>query len=147
MNDDKIRFEAMVRKLREKKYKITPQRLAILKILSTSAGHPSVEKIYERLKNDFPTMSLATVYKNISIVKDIGEVLELSFGDESNRYDGNNPSPHPHVICTRCKKIIDPELEGLKDFSDEIVRKTGFWVSSHRIDFFGLCPDCQNSEG
>ena len=100
MADPSERYQSMVRKLREHGYKLTPQRLALAKVLSASKGHPNVETIFERLKDSFPTMSLATVYRNVMLFKSFGEVLELGFPDGSNRYDGNKPNPHPHVICT-----------------------------------------------
>ncbi len=143
MSDHKIRLETMIQKMRDAGCRITPQRIAILRVLSISKGHPSVEDIYEQVKEEFPTTSLATVYKNISMLKELGEVQELSFSAESSRYDGNRPDPHPHLICTRCKKIIDPDLESLESVSAELVRETGFSITSHRLDFFGICPDCQ----
>ena len=133
----------MVATLKNHDHRITPQRLAILKVLAVSQGHPSVEQIYETVKTDFPTTSLATVYKNISLLKSLGEVLELGFSDDSNRYDGNKPYPHPHLVCTRCKKIIDPDLATLQDLTQELVRETGFRIVNHRMDFFGICPACQ----
>ncbi len=132
----------MIAKLKENGYKITPQRLAILKILSTSIGHPTINDIYKQIKHLFPTISLATVYKNISVMKDLNEVLELSFSEESNRYDGNYPFPHPHAICMKCKKIMDCQLENIQDFTQKIIEETGFNIINHRIDFFGICPDC-----
>ena len=99
MAKQKTRLDHMISKLREREYRITPQRLAILKILAVSEGHPSVEKIYSQVKKDFPTTSLATIYKTLIVMKEIGEVLELGFSDDSNRYDGNKPNPHPHLIC------------------------------------------------
>ncbi len=134
----------MVQNLRENKFRITPQRLAILKILAESKGHPSVEKIYEQVKPVFSTTSLATVYKNVSLLKELGEVLELGFSNDSNRYDGNRPYPHPHVVCTNCKTIIDPDLETLKVVSAELKEETGFKIIYHRLDFFGICPACQD---
>ena len=140
------RLNQMVEKLRERDYRITPQRLAVLKILATSTVHPSVEQVYEQIKIDFPTTSLATVYKTVSLIKEIGEVLELVFSDGSNRYDGNKPYPHPHLVCTRCKKIIDPDLSSLRDMTEELAQETGFRIINHRLDFFGICPDCQNKK-
>jgi Fur family peroxide stress response transcriptional regulator len=146
MADPKVRLETMVQELKEQGYRITPQRWVVLKILAASQGHPSVEKIYDRVRVDFPTTSLATVYKTVSLIKSIGEVLELGFSDGSNRYDGNKPYPHPHVICISCKKIIDPDLSGLKDMTQELIKETGFQIVSHRLDFFGVCPDCQDKK-
>ncbi len=116
--------------------------MAIVRILAKSVGHPSAEDIYGQLKPDFPTMSLATVYKNIALIKSLGEVLELGFPDGSNRYDGKKPYPHPHVICVRCKKIVDPDLDSFDDMKKEVARETRFEILNHRLDFFGICSDC-----
>ena len=137
------RIDEMLLKLKERDFRITPQRLAILKILATSEGHPSVDDIYREVKAEFPTTSLATVYKTIALLKEINEVLELSFPGGSNRYDGNNPVPHPHAICVKCKKIMDPELMNIDALTEEMSRKTGYKIYYHELDFFGLCPECQ----
>ena len=142
MTGHKKRFEIIIQKLRENGHRITPQRLAIVKILAKSEGHPSVENIHGEIKKDFPTMSLATVYKNISLIKSIGEVLELGFPDGSNRYDGNKPTPHPHVICIKRKKIVDPDLHNLDEIKKEVALETNFKILNHRLDFFGICSNC-----
>jgi len=121
---------------------MTPQRLAIVNVLAKSEGHPSVEDIHARLKKEFPTMSLATVYRNIVLLKSLGEVLELGFPDGSNRYDGNRPFPHPHLICIKCKKILDPDLDSLEKMKKEVESETNFRILSHRLDFFGICSAC-----
>ena len=146
MADVKERFDSIIRKLKENKHNLTPQRLAIVKILVRSDGHPNIEKIYEQLQVDFPTMSLATVYRTVLLLKSLGEVLELGFPDGSNRYDGNKPFPHPHVICFECKKIIDPSLEIFKDLTEEVAEETGFKILTHRMDFFGVCGDCMKKQ-
>ena len=128
----------------ENNHKLTPQRLAIVKILSRSEGHPDVEKIYEHLQDDFPTMSLATVYKTINLLKREGEILELEFSDLGNRYDGRKPYPHPHVICTECGKIIDPSHLDLEEITSKMMKETGYKILTHRLDFYGVCPNCQS---
>jgi len=87
-------------------------------------------------------MSLATVYRNIVLIKSLGEVLELGFPDGSNRYDGNKPYPHPHVICTKCKKVVDSNLGNLDVLKDEVAVETNFKILNHRLDFFGICSNC-----
>ena len=87
-------------------------------------------------------MSLATVYRNIVLIKSIGEVLELGFPDGSNIYDGNKPFPHPHVICIKCKKIVDPDLDSLDNMRKEAEVETEFKILNHRLDFFGICSNC-----
>ena len=139
----KLRLEQMLLKLRGHDFRITPQRLAVLKVLAASDGHPSVERIYETVRDQFPTTSIATIYKTVALLKKENEVIEISFPDGSNRYDGNKPYPHPHLICTRCKKIIDPDLSSLEELAAEVTKETGFQIHTHRVDFFGLCRECQ----
>lgn len=147
MPDSEARLNHILSKLRERGQRVTPQRLSILRILASSDGHPSVEDIYSIVVKDFPTTSLATVYKTISLLKELGEVLELEFSQGSNRYDGSKPFPHPHVVCTSCKRIVDPDLAGLNALTSEVIEQTGFKVFNHRLDFYGLCPECQNQKG
>jgi len=142
MEDPQVRFDTMLGKLKERGFRITPQRIAVLKILAASNGHPSVDEIYEQVRKDFPTTSLATVYKTVTLLKELKEILQLGFPEGSNRYDGNNPNPHPHLICSQCRKIVDPDLETLEDMTRELSRETGFRIVSHRLDFFGVCPEC-----
>jgi Fur family peroxide stress response transcriptional regulator len=142
MTDPKIRLQQMITKLKAHNFRITPQRLAVLKILATSKDHPSVERVYEQVKKTFPTTSLATIYKTITLLKEVSEILEIQFS-ESSRFDGNKPYPHPHVICLKCKKILDPDLMGLGQLTQEAEQRTGFRIMDHRLDFFGICPECQ----
>lgn len=146
MTDSQKRFDVIIRKLRNDGYKITPQRLAIVNILAESEGHPSVENIHARITKDFPTISLATVYKNILLIKSLGEVLEIGFPDGSNRYDGKRPYPHPHVVCIMCKKIVDRELDSLDGMKEAVAAETNFRILNYRLDFFGICSDCLASE-
>ena len=145
MADPQIRLQQMIAKLKANSFRITPQRLAVLKILAASKDHPSVERTYEQVKKTFPTTSLATIYKTIALLKEVNEILEIRFS-ESSRFDGNKPYPHPHVICLKCKKIIDPDLSGLGQLTDEAAQRTGFRITDHRLDFFGICPDCQGKK-
>ncbi len=146
MADAENRFEAIIEKLRANHCKLTPQRLAIAGILAESKDHPSVEDLYEQLTDDYPSMSLATVYRNVMLMKSLGEVLELGFPDGSNRYDGSTPYPHPHIICVRCRKIIEPDLTTLQDMKKEVIQKTSFTVLTHQLNFFGICGDCKEEE-
>jgi len=146
MKETPDRLDSMLRKLRETGFRITPQRLAILKILAESKGHPSAEEIYAAVSGKFPTTTIATVYKTLAVLKSIGEVLELEFSGDYNRYDGMKPGPHPHLICIRCKKIADPELGSLADMTEKLALESGYKLITHRLDFYGICPQCQKKE-
>jgi len=143
MQSPQQRLDAILAKLRERQCRITPQRVAILKIFLNSSDHPSVEQVYAQVKVNFPTTSLATVYKTVHLLKEIGEILEIGFAGGGNRYDGNKPYPHPHLICTGCKTIMDPDVRLLEQLTAELAKTSGYRIVSHQLDFFGLCPACQ----
>ena len=140
------RLGQIISKLKEREFRITPQRIAVLKILAESKSHPSAETIYETVKKDFPTTSLATIYKTIALAKELGEVMELGFSDGRNRFDGYNPTPHPHLICVQCRKIIDPDVKDLQGITRKVATDSGFEIINHRLDFFGLCPECRKNK-
>jgi len=142
MSESGKRYKAMVDKLKENHHKLTPQRLAIIKMLSEGEDHPSVEDIYRRLQRHFPGVSEATVYRNILLLKSLGEVFELGFAGESTRYDGRKPNPHPHIVCVMCKKIIDPNLDSLNEMTKEITQESVFKILTYRLNFLGIFPEC-----
>jgi len=144
MTDSQLRFEQLIVKLRESEYRLTPQRVELIRLIAASDGHPSAARLYSLIKVQFPTMSLATVYKTLDLLKELGEVLEIGLRDDSH-YDGNKPYPHPHLICTKCQKIMDGELDSaVRNIVQEVEKNFGFQIVKHQLDFYGLCPDCQN---
>ena len=146
---DEGRVAELIDKLRASGYRITPQRVAILRALVKSKAHPSADEVYHDLLPAYPMLSPATVYKTINALKQLGEVLELQFRDGSNRYDVNTPAPHPHLICRRCGKLVDLDDRGddLNRFSAEISTRTGYADVRYRLDFSGICPTCQRKRG
>lgn len=143
MTEAEQRLDQILTALRGRGSRITPQRLVVLRILAASPDHPSVEEIHRRVEKDFPTTSLATIYKTINLLKELDQILELGFADWGSRYDGAKPFPHPHVICTRCGAIADPEFDGMDKLAEETAKRSGYKITNHRLDFFGLCPACQ----
>lgn len=144
----KERITQLIERLKLSGHRITPQRVAVIKAICVDDGHPSVDAIYHMVRAEFPMTSLATVYKTIGIMKEMGEVLELEFSREANRYDGRRPFPHPHVICTDCGRIMDPDVDGIERVTRQIMEATGFDIDTHRLDFYGRCPRCrQRSSG
>jgi Fur family peroxide stress response transcriptional regulator len=119
--------------------------MAVLRILAESSAHPSAQDIYRQVQVDFPMTSLATVYKTITLLKEMGQVLELGFSDGSSRYDGRQNKPHPHLVCVQCKKIVDCESDILSNLAWKVTETSGYKILGHRLDLLGLCPDCQES--
>jgi Fur family peroxide stress response transcriptional regulator len=123
--------------------KLTPQRLAILEYLDGNNGHPSASDIYHAVSKKFPTMSFATVYNTLKALKGKENIQELTIDPKKKRFDPNMIRHH-HLICTQCKKIIDINTEfelGLPDG-----QKHGFEVTGTHIDFYGVCPECNNKK-
>jgi Fur family peroxide stress response transcriptional regulator len=136
-----MRLNDLLGSLKNAGHRITPQRLAILRILAESREHPSVDQIYRQVRENFPTTSLATVYNTLERLKEIDEVLELPFGG-GNRYDGRNPSRHPHLVCTVCGRIEDLSID-LTPTEADVAASSGYSRVHHRLEFYGVCPHCQ----
>lgn len=122
--------------------RITPQRHAILTYLVESMGHPTADDIYRALEPNFPNMSVATVYNNLKMFIESGMVRELTYGDNSSRFDAN-VSDHHHVICQNCGKIEDFSYPSLEDVGLEAEKSTGFEVKGLRMELYGLCKSCK----
>lgn len=130
--------------LREKGLKVTPQRMAVYSMLSSTTSHPSAEEIYKALIPDNPTISLATVYKTLDSFKTAGLVQELSVGNGRSNYDADI-SPHPHIVCTSCGKIYDFQLSALTSLRSAVAEATDFLVEDEQITFYGTCPSCRHN--
>ena len=134
--------EAVTKILREKGFKVTPQRLAVYDALSSTKSHPNAEMLYNMLQPSYPTMSLATVYKTMDILAELGLIQVLNVGEDSYRYDAETAS-HPHIRCTECNRVDD-----IFNFQDEglmngVEAKTSYQLTGRQLYFFGRCPHCQ----
>ena len=143
MIDPELRYQTMLSKIQDRGSRLTSHRMALLRLMAVSEGHPNAAQLYERLKVQFPSVSLATIYKTLALLKDKGEVLEIDLPND-NHYDGNKPYPHPHLICIRCSRIMDGEdVPALLTINQQIADKYGFKVQSQQLIFYGVCSKCQ----
>lgn len=140
---DTRRFEELAQALLRGGYRLTPQREAVLRVLAESDAHPSVDQIFELARQRCRSTSRATVYNTVSVLKQLGQVLELEFGGAGNRYDGRVPHAHAHLICTACGRIEDFERPDVERALAAAAAASGYAVNAHRLDFYGLCPSCQ----
>ena len=139
MADGKL--QKAVDTLKRSGVRITPQRHAVLEYLLTSMSHPTADDIYKALEKKFPNMSVATVYNNLRILREIGLVRELTYGDDSSRFD-SNMQDHYHIICESCGKIVDfhyPTLDEIESLAEKV---SGFEISHHRMELYGKCEQC-----
>lgn len=142
MADPSSRFDELTASLKQRNFRLTPQRLELVRLIAASEGHPSAGELHARIKRRFPTMSHATVYKTLALLKDMDQVLEIELRGDRH-YDGSRPEPHPHLICLRCKRILDGEADLDPAAIRRLERSSGFRILHSQISLFGLCPECK----
>ncbi|MDD4985074.1 MAG: transcriptional repressor [Dehalococcoidales bacterium] len=120
----------------------TRQREAILQVLRCADSHPTADWIYEEVKKSIPNISKGTVYRNLKVLQDTGKIAELNLSGTVSRYEGRQDN-HYHFRCTKCGQIFDLDEPVNKKLEEKIARKTGFTVSSHQLEFRGICKTCQ----
>lgn len=131
--------------LRAKGFKVTPQRLAVYRALAESKEHPSAEMIFKELKETFPTMSLATVYKTVDVLAEIGLVQKLNVGEDSFRYDAW-VEDHSHIRCTSCGRVDDLVDFDAAPILDAAGIGTDYRITGQQFYFYGICKDCQKKQ-
>ncbi len=121
--------------------KHSKQRDAILDYLHSTKAHPTADTVYEHVREVMPNISLGTVYRNLNMLADGGEILRLSCGGTSDRYDGN-PELHYHFLCKECGNVSDLEMPGLEHI--DVIAGADFsgTIEGHFVYFYGKCPTC-----
>jgi len=124
-------------------YRLTPQRLMILRAVEEADSHISAEEIYAQVRARYPQMNISTVYRTLELVKELGLVTETDLGDGRVRYHCIGKGHHHHLVCEKCGEIIDMEESILSPLWAGIQQKYNFKVNMKHLAFFGLCPRCQ----
>ena len=123
--------------------RMTRQREVILEELRKVNTHPSADEVYEMVRKRLPRISLGTVYRNLEILSESGDIQKLEPGCTLKRFDGN-PSEHSHIRCIGCDRIADlPMAPGLA-IDPNPVNATDFEIIGHRLEFLGMCPQCSD---
>lgn len=134
--------KSLSRQLKAKGLRLTPQRLAIIEVLIEKRDfHPSARSVYEEAKKKKKSLSLSTTYATLNDLSRLGIIKTLQFDTMENRYEGNI-AEHLNLICGRCGKILDYEVPPVAD-QREITKKTGFWVTDTRLEYYGHCSECR----
>jgi Fur family peroxide stress response transcriptional regulator len=121
------------------------QRDAVLRVLRQTTSHPSAVWIYEQVKKDIPSVALGTVYRNLRLLKEAGEILEIQSPDRICLFDGNTVV-HYHFRCDRCGHVIDVDEPYDTAIDARISVRTGLKVTHHQLELGGVCLDCQKRE-
>ncbi len=123
----------------------TRQRQLILEVLRSTDSHPTADWIYEQARKKMPNISLGTVYRNLNLLRDLGEIIELNFGSTFSRFDGN-PLPHYHFTCLECGRVYDVDEPLHPELEERVERSMGCEVTYHRLEFYGTCRECLRGE-
>ncbi|HSO26816.1 MAG TPA: Fur family transcriptional regulator [Anaerolineales bacterium] len=135
--------EKMIAALQQGGFRITPQRIAICRLLAETDEHPTAQSIHMQLSEVYPSLSLATVYNTLETLVDLGAVNSLgSVGDDAVHYDADT-SPHVNLACVACHQVIDLPSQHVKGLDEEVAQRSGYELQGARVLYYGLCPTCQ----
>ena len=126
-------------------YRKSKQREYIFEYLKSTDSHPTAQMVFDGIRDEFPNPSLGTVYRNLNILVEQGKVKRLQYGSTFDRYDADIYE-HYHFICQNCNKVYDLAINPKEDLEQIAQAESGHLVDGHKIDFFGICKECQRNE-
>lgn len=149
MKLDKIemehRVENFIMQCRELRIKVTPQRIAIYKELSSTGEHPSAEIIYKKIKKYYPNISLTTIYRTLETFEKLGIISVANILHDAARYDANL-NPHHHLVCVVCKRVEDFYDDSLSNLTIPEESLDNYKVLGYSIQLNGICRECQKKK-
>ena len=125
--------------------KYSRQREAIKDFLMTRNDHPTADVVYSNVRTEFPNISLGTVYRNLTLLADLGEIARLRVGDGVDHFDADT-SPHYHFVCSDCGSVIDLEMDSIDSINQTAARNFDGQIAGHITCFYGLCPHCKEKK-
>ena len=133
-------------RLREKGYRLTPQRLMILSAIESSRDHISAEEIYAQVAAKYPHVNISTVYRTLELLKKLGMVYEINLGEGRIRYHAEESGHHHHLVCQDCGVVIDIDESTLSSLRDILFRDYNFRAELRHVAIFGLCEKCRKKK-
>lgn len=122
----------------------TIQREAIVRILSGTKSHPTADQIYDEVRRKIPNISKGTVYRNLKVLQELGQIRELNLNGATSRFEVAH-SNHYHFRCEDCGKVLDLDVPIYKELDRQVAERTGLKILHHQLEFRGLCHDCQSN--
>ena len=135
----------VVASLRQCGYKLTPQRLAVIRAITSSQDHLTPAIIYKKVHQDHPNIGLVTIYRTLEILDELELICELHGRGICRSYTISTPEHHHHLICSNCGIVIDSTGHDLSELEQGLSKESGFRIDGHLLEFFGLCQACQKS--
>lgn len=137
-------FTILTNTLKQSGLRLTPQRIAICKVLAETNHHPTASSIYEKIKPEYPSLSLGTVYNTLEILVAHGKVNVLGDAGDGKVHFDPETKPHINLACIQCHQIIDIPSIHVSSLDEEITQTSGFNLLGSRLIYYGICPACQN---
>lgn len=125
--------------------KYSRQRECIKNFLTGRTDHPTADFIYENIRQEYPNISLGTVYRNLSLLNSIGEIMKVSTGDGADHYDGQ-VKPHNHFICKSCHSVIDLDMENIDFIKEAASQNFDGEIETYVTNFYGHCKKCLENQ-
>lgn len=125
--------------------KYSRQRESIKNFLMSRNDHPTADVVYHQLRIIYPNISLGTVYRNLALLTDLGEIKKLNCGDGVDHFDGHI-QPHYHVICTKCHKVTDLDMKYQIELDKAASSHFKGKIQKHTCNFYGICDECLSKE-
>jgi Fur family ferric uptake transcriptional regulator len=141
-----VEDRAIRRTLRARGFRLTSQRLAIIKVLLEADEHLTPAEVLERGQNVCPGLGLTTVYRTLEVLRESGWVRRVHLDEGCQAYALLREKEAHHLVCQGCHRVVDFPCTGLTELVEETTRRTGFTVQSHLLELVGLCPDCQGAD-
>ncbi len=138
-------YQALIEALNKAGHRLTAQRLAICRYLASSREHPTPATVYVQVRQQLPSLSLATVYNTLALLRNLGVITEMGADMGRTRYE-TDAHPHANLICLRCGRVVDVALPDLTAVQALLAAQSAFELRNLRVDAYGLCPDCRRSE-
>lgn len=136
-------MQNIIHKFKGKGFKLTPQRLAIIKYLEGNTSHPTADDIFTDIKKTYPTVSFATVYNTIEALCKRGEVTEVTIDPVRKHFDPDT-TPHHHIICTSCNSIADIHVDYSEALKLPANIRREYALAGNHVDFYGICKACRD---
>lgn len=145
------RIERIKEALHDARYKLTPQREVTVRVLlENESSHLSAEDVFMKVKDKYPEIGLATVYRTLELLNELNVLDKVNFGDGVSRYDLRKEGAqhfHHHLICIHCGSVEEVEEDLLTDVEKIVTRDFNFDIIDHRLTFHGVCKLCKGKEG
>ena len=125
--------------------RMTRQRQVILEELRKVCSHPGADEIYTMVRRRMPRISLGTVYRNLEVLSELGEIRKIEMGGTLKRFDGKSDD-HYHIRCMICQRVVDAPVKLMPNLEKSLNGKTDFEILGHRLEFVGICPECQKRQ-